>query len=256
MDLIKHNKLAWDKQVEAKNKWTLPVTKKQVALARKGALKMVLTPTKYVPQGWFGNVKNKKVLCLASGGGQQGPLFAAAGANVTVFDNSPKQLEKDGFVAGREGLKIELVQGDMKDLSVFENKSFDLIFNPVSNCFIDDVQPVWKECYRVLKKGGVLLSGFCNPLLFIFDFDIWDRNSKLKVKYKIPYSDLEQLPKAQLNKRIKNLLPLEYGHSLQSQIGGQLKAGFALVGLYEDSAGGDLLDKHIDTFIATKAVKL
>jgi SAM-dependent methyltransferase len=165
-------------------------------------------------------------------------------------------LEKDGLVAGREGLKIELVRGDMKDLSVFKNKSFDLIFHPVSNCFIDDVQPVWKECYRVLKKGGVLLSGFCNPLLFIFDFDIWDRNSKLKVKYKIPYSDLEQLPKAQLNKRIKNLLPLEYGHSLQSQIGGQLKAGFLLADFYEDNAGGDLLDKHINTFIATKAVKL
>lgn len=256
MDLIKHNKLAWDKQVQTKNKWTVPVTKQQVATARSGFIKIVLTPTKIVPQSWFGNVKNKKILCLASGGGQQGPLLAAAGAKVTVFDNSQKQLDKDAYVAKREGLHLTLIQGNMKDLSVFKDKSFDLIFNPVSNCFVDDVQPVWNECYRVLKKGGALLSGFCNPLLFIFDLNMWEKKSKLVVKNQIPYSDLKQLSKAQLKNRIKNLTPLEYGHSLQSQIAGQLEAGFILVGFYEDHAGGDLLDKHIDTFIATKAVKL
>lgn len=252
---VKHNKLAWDKQVQNKNKWTRPVSKRQVQQARSGKLRMVLTPVKPVPPEWFGDVKNKKVLCLASGGGQQGPLFAAAGAKVTVFDNSPAQLEKDALVADREGLSITLVQGDMKDLSAFKNNSFDLIFHPISNCFIDDVQPVWNECFRVLKKGGSLLSGFCNPLLFIFDFDAWDRNGKLKVRYKIPYSDLQQLPPAQLKKRINQLLPLEYGHSLQSQLGGQLKAGFVLTDLYEDNAGGELLDAYIDAFIATKAVK-
>lgn len=256
MDLAKYNKLAWDKQVENKNKWTLPVTKKQVDNARNGKLIMVLTPTKTVPSQWFGNVKNKRVLCLASGGGQQAPLFAAAGAKTTVFDNSPKQLEKDIFVAKRENLKLEVIQGDMKDLSLFKNNSFDLIFHPVANCFIDDVSPVWKECHRILKKGGILLSGFCNPLIFIFDFDVWDKKAKLKVKYKIPYSDLEHLTPQQLKRKVKKLLPIEYGHSLQSQIGEQLKAGFAITGFYEDNAGGDLLDKYIDTFIATKAIKL
>jgi 2-polyprenyl-3-methyl-5-hydroxy-6-metoxy-1,4-benzoquinol methylase len=70
------------------------------------------------------------VLCLASGGGQQGPILAAAGARVTVFDNSPQQLAQDRFVARREGLTLETVEGDMRDLSVFADVSFDLIVHP------------------------------------------------------------------------------------------------------------------------------
>lgn len=256
MNILKHNRAAWDKQVEQKNKWTLPVSSAEIAKAKKGKVKIVLTPKKNVPADWYGNVYDKDILCLAGGGGQQGPLFAAMGAKVTVFDNSPKQLQKDVFVANRESLKINIVQGDMKDLSCFKDKSFDLIFHPVSNCFVPDIAPVWKECYRVLKKGGVLLSGFANPLLYIFDFEEWDRNTNLKVRYKVPYSDTKQLSAKQLKARVDKCLPLEYGHTLEQQINGQLQAGFVLTSMYEDSANGDLLDSYINTFIATKAVKL
>ena len=81
------------------------------------------------------------MLCLASGGGQQGPILAAAGANVTVFDNSPRQLAQDRLVADREGLAIETVLGDMADLSAFPDARFDLIVHPVSNVFVPDVRP-------------------------------------------------------------------------------------------------------------------
>ncbi|MBC2578845.1 hypothetical protein [Clostridium sp. DJ247] len=123
-------------------------------------------------------------------------------------------------------------------------------------CFIDDVNNVWKECYRVLKKGGSLLAGFCNPIMYIFDFHEWDVNSNLVVKYNIPYSDIDQLPKEQLKARIEANAPLEFGHSLANQISGQIKAGFMINGFYEDSSGGDLLDPYINTFIATRAIKL
>ncbi len=242
--------------MDQKNKWTLPVSSREIALAKKGKAKIVLTPKKNVPKDWYGSVCGKKILCLACGGGQQAPVFAAMGAKVTVFDNSPKQLEKDAMVASRENLKINIEQGDMKDLSRFKDKSFDLIFHPVSNCFAPDISPVWKECYRVLKKGGVLLSGFANPLLYIFDFDEWDRNTNLIVRYKVPYSDVKQLSAKQLKARVNKCLPLEYGHTLEQQINGQLKVGFILTSMYEDSANGDMLDNHINTFIATKAVKL
>lgn len=256
MNILKHNRAAWDKQVEQKNKWTLPVSSAEIAKAKKGKAKIVLTPKKNVPADWYGNVYDKDILCLAAGGGQQGPLFAAMGAKVTVFDNSPKQLQKDVLVADRESLKMNIVQGDMKDLSCFRDKSFDLIFHPVSNCFVPDIAPVWKECYRVLKKGGVLLSGFANPILYIFDFEEWDRNTNLKVRYKVPYSDTKQLSAKQLKARVDKCLPLEYGHTLEQQINGQLQAGFVLTSMYEDSANGDLLDSYINTFIATKAIKL
>jgi SAM-dependent methyltransferase len=255
MDLLDHNRTAWNKLVEERNQWTIPVEKNLIEEARTGRFSILLTPTIPVPDDWIPQIRGKNILCLASGGGQQGPILSAAGAIVTVFDNSQAQLEQDRFVANRDNLAITTIQGDMRDLSLFEDESFDLIFHPVSNCFIDDVNKVWQECYRVLKKGGVLLSGLCNPLTYIFDFEEWDNHNKLLVRYKIPYSDLEQLPPDQLKAKIAKKDTVEFGHTLDDLIGGQIKAGFVISGFYEDTAGGDLLDPYIKTFIATRSIK-
>ena len=254
MDIVRHNREAWTKEVEAGNKWTIPVDSATVEKARRGEWELLLTPTIPVPREWFGSLEGARVLCLASGGGQQGPVLAAAGAMVTVFDNCPAQLAKDRMVAGRDSLAIRLEQGDMKDLSRFPDGSFDLVFHPVSNCFVEDVETVWRECHRVLAKGGRLLAGFCNPVTFIFDLKAWDTANEFKVRYSIPYSDVAQLPPDDLAEKIGEKDALEYGHSLDSQIGGQLKAGFSMVGFYEDLSDGDLLDPYIKTFIATCAV--
>ena len=104
------------------------------------------------PAQWFGELKGKEVLGLASAGGQQGPVLAAAGARVTIFDNSPAQLGQDRLVAEREGLAIRLVEGDMRDLSVFPDGSFDLIFHPCSNCFVDE-----------FAVSGARHTGCCGP---------------------------------------------------------------------------------------------
>ncbi|CEH34354.1 class I SAM-dependent methyltransferase [Romboutsia lituseburensis] len=256
MDIRKHNEIAWDNEVKIGNKWTIPVSSVDVDMAKKGNYTILLTPTKPVPNNWIGDVAGKDLLCLASGGGQQGPIFSALGANVTVFDNSKEQLSKDEMVANRDNLNIKLQQGDMRDLSRFDNETFDFIFHPVSNCFIDNIETVWSQCYRVLRPGGVLIAGFSNPISYIFDLYEWEKNNKLIVRNSIPYSDIEQLPKDQLEERIQTKDTLEFGHSLQSQIGGQIDAGFVISGFYEDKLGDGLLDKHIDTFIATKATKL
>jgi SAM-dependent methyltransferase len=257
MDFLEYNRNAWDKQVKEHNKWTIPVSQEDIAAARLGNYTLLLMPTKPTPKSWIEPIAGKKVLCLASGGGQQGPLFAAMGADVTVFDNSPEQLAQDQFVATREGLTIHTIQGDMRDLRCFADATFDLVFHPVSNVFVDDVRSVWKEAYRVLKSGGVLVAGYCNPILYIFDLNLWDNTKELKVKYKIPYSDLASLPKEERDARIQKGEVLEWGHSLADQIGGQTAAGFVIADFFEDNSGwGDLLDDYIDTFIATKAVKL
>jgi SAM-dependent methyltransferase len=259
MDLLAHNRLAWDKEVERKNPWTIPVTAESVARARKGDWQILLTPTIPVPRDWFPeNMPGVKVLCLAGGGGQQGPILAAAGAQVTVFDNSPRQLDQDRLVARREGLEIETIQGDMADLSIFENGRFDLIVHPVSNVFVQDVRPVWREACRVLRPGGVLLAGFTNPVMYLFDFDLIEREKKLKVKYRIPYSDLVSLSEAEKQHYIEEHEPFEFGHTLDDQIGGQIAAGFVLTGFYEDRfpEGEDLLSDYMAVFIATRALKL
>src|SRR5712675_944311 len=103
-DILTYNRHAWDRQVERGNRWTIPVGPEEVARARRGDWTLVLTPTKAVPSDWFPPLPGLDVLCLAGGGGQQGPILTAAGANVTVFDNSPGQLARDRLVADRDDL--------------------------------------------------------------------------------------------------------------------------------------------------------
>ena len=157
MDVRGHNRKAWDKNVQDRNRWTVPVAAAAVERARNGTFDLLLTPSKPVPLDWFPVLDGAPTLCLASGGGQQGPLLAAAGATVTVLDNSPMQLAQDTFVAERDSLSIRTVLGDMADLSAFQDDSFQLIVHPCSNCFVPNIGPVWRECFRVLRNGGALL---------------------------------------------------------------------------------------------------
>jgi SAM-dependent methyltransferase len=195
-----------------------------------------------------------RILCLASGGGQQGPVLAAAGAEVTVFDNSPAQLAQDRLVAEREGLQIAIEQGDMADLTRFIDASFDLIVHPVSNLFVPNIRPVWQEAFRVLRSGGDLLSGFCNPVMYIFDAQLADQGI-LQARHKLPYSDLTHLTEEERQRYIDDLQPMEFGHTLQDQIGGQIDAGFVLTGFYEDDWPGQTLSDYMPHYIATRAHK-
>jgi SAM-dependent methyltransferase len=258
MDVIAYNRDAWDRQVRDGNQWTIPVSPELIAAARRGEWSVVLTAVKPVPREWFPPLAGADVLCLASGGGQQGPILAAAGAVVTVFDNSPEQLARDRLVADREKLDIRTVQGDMRDLSAFPDASFDLVFHPVSNLFCPEVRPVWREAYRVLRHGGVLMAGFMNPANFIFDFDLMDEQGLLEVRYTLPYADATSKSEEALRAQLEKGWPLEYSHSLADQIGGQLAAGFLLTDLYEDHhppEWNDPLSQRMPVYIVTRALK-
>jgi len=253
MDVRKYNREKWDLQVEYGNPWTIPASPEVISAARKGEWSLLLTEQKAVPREWFPkDLHGVDILCLASGGGQQGPVLAAAGANVTVFDNSPRQLEQDKMVARREGLTLITVEGDMRDLSMFGDRSFDLVFNPVSNVFCPEVMPVWREAFRVLRPGGVLLAGFDNPCMYIFDFQLAEKGV-FEVKYKLPF-DATKLSAEERQQEFGNDSPLEFSHSLEEQIGGQLQVGFVLTGLYEDQQNTPL-GKYMPGYLATQAVK-
>lgn len=258
MDIREHNRTIWDKHVaQGENRWTIPVSSEVVAAARQGRWEIYLTPTKPVPEAWFPHLPGCNVLCLASGGGQQGPILAATGANVTVFDNSPKQLTQDRFVAERDNLEIATIEGDMADLSAFPDQSFDLILHPVSNCFAPDVRPVWAEAFRVLRPGGSLLSGFNNPARYLFDWELYEQGI-LKVKHALPYSDAVRLSEEEKRQCLEGGEFLEFSHTLEDQIGGQIDAGFLIAGLYEDSdreEDNDALSKYMPVYVVTRAVK-
>jgi SAM-dependent methyltransferase len=216
---------------------------------------VVLIGYEPVPREWFPDeLHGIDVLCLASGGGQQGPVLAAAGANVTVFDNSPRQLEQDRSVADREGLTIRTVIGDMRDLSAFQDDSFDLVFHPVSNLFCPELSPVWRECFRVLRPGGTLLAGFMNPDLFIFDAEAQERG-ELVVRHRLPYSDLTHLSKEERERVFGPDVPLDFSHTMTDQIGGQLEAGFIITAFAEAPHHASITANYMPGYFATRAVK-
>jgi SAM-dependent methyltransferase len=253
MDVRSYNRDAWNLAVEQQDRWTIPVDHDAIERARQGDFTILLTPNKATPRRWFPEeLEGLDVLCLASGGGQQGPLLAAAGASVTVLDNSPKQLAQDRLVADREKLEMELVEGDMREMP-FSPGSFDLIINPVSTCFVPEVRRVWRECARVLRSGGGLLTGVASPIIFCFDPDL-EKQGILTVKYAVPYSDLTSLTDEERRRYTDPMQPLSFGHTLEDLIGGQLDAGFVLEAFYDDAASaGDPQANFFPGFHATRA---
>jgi len=228
--------------------WGKPISHESYEKALNGEWEILLSPTKPVPHAWFGELKGKKLLGLASGGGQQIPIFAALGAECTVLDYSEHQCESERLVAQREGYQVQIIQGDMTKRLPFEEEAFDMIFHPVSNCYVEDVKSIFKECYRVLKKGGILLCGLDNGMNFIFDDD------ETTVKYTLPFNPLKD--EKLYEDSVKNDWGIQFSHTFEEQIGGQLEAGFILTNVYEDTNGaGNLHEHNVPSFWVTRAVK-
>lgn len=222
--------------------------------AKNGALKVSLAGMKEVPREWFPDLRGKDILGLASGGGQQCPVFAAHGANVTVMDLSDGQLEKEKMVAQREGYTIHLVKSDLSKPFPFADNAFDMIFNPISNCYIEDIQPVWKECARVIKPGGVLLMAFVKEEHFMFYPDFMHEDVLIS-RFPLPFNSIRDLSPEQKKQRLDDKMPFTFSHTLTEQIGGLIQAGFELVDLYEDCDGGGLFDQYMNSYVAVRVIK-
>lgn len=237
-----------DRWIEEGWEWGTPISHETYVKATEGKWDVVLTPTRPVPHEWFGSLAGKKVLGLASGGGQQIPVFAALGAECTVLDYSEKQLESERMVAEREGYPVNLVRADMTKPLPFADESFDLIFHPVSNCYVEEVRPIFRECFRVLKPGGILLGGFDNGINYILD------EKEGYLQNCLPFNPLKNPEQMRQLEAAGD--GVQFSHTLEEQIGGQLEAGFLLTDVYEDTNGAGRLHEHgIPTFWATRAVK-
>lgn len=228
--------------------WGRPVSRETYQRALAGEWDVLLTPTKPVPHGWFGDLRGKRLLGLASGGGQQIPIFTALGARCTVLDYSAAQCESERMVARREGYDVEVLRADMTKPLPFADGTFDLIFHPVSNCYVEEVLPIFRECYRVLKPGGVFLGGYDTGINYLFGED------EETVRYSLPFNPLRD--PALYEECLREDLGVQFSHTLEEQLGGQLAAGFRLTDLYEDTNGeGNLHNRGVPSFIATRCVK-
>ena len=243
MDYQELNAATIDRWIEEGWEWGMPIRHEEYLAALEGRWEMKLTPTKSVPHEWFGELRGKKVLGLASGGGQQMPIFAALGDVCSVLDYSEKELASEKQVADREGYDIRIIRADMTKPLPFPDESFDLIFHPVFNCYVREVKPIWRECWRILKPGGLLLSGVDHYINYIVDAE------EREIVNHLPFDPLlNEDQRAQLE---RDDAGMQFSHSLEEQINGQLEAGFTLVSLYEDTNGeGRLHALNIPTFLA------
>ncbi len=237
-----------DRWVDEGWEWGIPVSHETYLKALDSEWDVLLTPTKPVPHEWFGKLEGKTLLGLASGGGQQMPLFSALGARCTVLDYSDRQLSSERTVAEREKYEISIVKADMTKVFPFPDDSFDVIFHPVSNCYVKDVYHVFRECFRVLKSGGVLLSGLGNEVNYIVNGD------ETAIVNRMPFDPLT-CPEY-MRQLEEEDCGVQFSHTVAEQIGGQLAAGFILTDIYGDTNGqGRLHELNIESYIATRAVK-
>ena len=188
------------------------------------------------------------MLGLASGGGQQCPIFAAAGAQVTVLDYTPAQLESERLVADREGYDVTIVKADMTKPLPFPDSAFDLLFHPVSDCYIEEIAPLYRECARVLRQGGVFLGGFDNGINYIVNGD------ETAIENEMPFNPLKN--EAQMRRLEEDDCEIQFSHFFGETVSALLKAGFTLTDIYDDYNGEGRLDRlRIPTFFAIRAVK-
>lgn len=251
------NKERWNRVSKKKgNSFTIPISHEKLMEAKYKPIEVALTIGKAVPVEWFEKAKGNKLLGLACGGGQQGPIFSIKGYETTIMDYSEAQLDSDRLVADREGLAITTVQADMTKKFPFDDESFDIIFCPVSNAYIENLENMWRESYRVLKKGGLLMVGYMNPWIYMYDADtVWDYPEKeLFLKYSLPFNSrqLEEEGVIEINPEYG----YEFSHTLESQIRGQLNAGFAMIDFYESQDSANRLTKYGKDYLANLCVKL
>ena len=215
----KHNRGAWDRMARGGHRFAQP--------AQEAEFK---NPLKTLDRwGWLGDsIYGQRVLCLASGGGRQGPLYAAAGAIVTVVDISGAQLEIDRKVAADRGLQLKTVEASMDDLSMFAPADFDIVIHPVSTCYVPDVAPVFREVAKVLCSGGLYISQHKTPTSLQAEVKRSERGYELTE----PYYRTGPLPEVKAS-RHREEGTLEYLHRWDQLIGGICQAGMVIEDLVE-----------------------
>ncbi len=227
-DINRTNRERWNALAQANFEYTLPFLNYTIEEARE----------RIGRHGILTDVAGKRVLCLASGGGQDSVAFGLLGAEVTVLDLSDIQLERDRQAAAHHDLQIFTHQGDMRDLSIFKDESFDIVWQVYSINFVPTVEPVFREVSRVLKPGGIYFVQFANPFVHAVDDSAWDGNAYPLSRTYLEGEDISSyFPEWDVRQPDGTKLnlpgPHEFRHTLGAVVNTLLNNRFSLLGLWE-----------------------
>ncbi|MEM7454561.1 MAG: class I SAM-dependent methyltransferase [Planctomycetota bacterium] len=219
-DSHSHNRSAWD-----------ALAKKQDRLAKPARDEDFSDPLKTVDgSGWLGDsIHGKSVLCLAAGGGRQGPIYAAAGAAVTVVDISPAMLQLDREVAAERNIQLRTVEASMDDLRVLSDGEFDIVIHPVSTCYVPDLRPVYLEVSRVLRAGGIYVSQHKQPASL--QATVKPETGAYRIVFECGSG--QPLPVSNDGNLIREDGTLEWAHSLEMLLGTMCRAGLTIEDIVE-----------------------
>ena len=227
-ELAHYNQARWEELAHARLEFTLPILDLTPATARR----------RLDPDGLLGEVQGKQVLCLATGGGQQSAMFGVLGAHVTVVDLAPTQLQRDREAAAHYGYPIRTLHGDMRDLAMLADQSFDLVYQAYSLNFVPKVEPVFREVARVLRPGGLYQMQWGNPFTQSVDDQAWDGETYLlhhpyvdgfETSTYYPTWDLEDE-----DGRWRQIAsPREFRHALSTVVNTLVALGFVIIRMKE-----------------------
>jgi SAM-dependent methyltransferase len=210
--------------------------------------------------GWLGgDIRGLRLLCLAAGGGKHGPLYAAAGAFVTVVDLSAAQLELDRQVASERRLELTTIESSMDNLSMFAAGAFDIVIQPVSTCYLPDIGPVYREVARVTRPGGLYISQHKSPA----SLQAGVQPSASGYELTEPYYRSGPLP-AVVGSPHREEGTLEYLHRWEELVGLLCRVGFAIEDLIEplhakpDAAPGTFAhrSRYVAPYVRIKARRI
>lgn len=228
--------------------WGRPIEHETYVRAQGGEWEIRLTPTIPIPASWWPRIEGADVLGLACGGGQQMPVLTAAGAHCTVLDYAPAQIEGERVVAEREGYQVRLLQADMTHPLPFEGASFDVVVNPVSLCYVREVEPIFREVVRVLRPGGVIVAGFDTGYNYIVD------GAEERIVRGLPYDPIAN-PEL-LAGGVEEEEGVQFSHTPGELIGAVCRAGLVIDDAFDDVNGeGRLSELGIPSMLAIRAHK-
>ena len=245
-----HNSQAWDDLAREGASFANPV--RPVDFQNPGR---IINPFGWLPTPYEG----RRVLCLAAGGGRHGPLFAAAGAVTTVVDISEEMLKLDRWVAERESLTLTTLKTSMSALEELGTAVFDIVLQPVSSCYVSDLNQVYREVARVLKPGGVYVVQHKQPISLQAS-SVPDREGRYVICE--PYDREGALPPVTGSEH-REPGTHEYLHRLENILGGLCRAGFVIDDVREPRHGDPEADpgsfrhrsRYVPPYLAVRAIR-